>query len=846
MFADDWADSRRRGPIALAGALARASKDLLINGLGARLERSGGGMSWMDLRVTLRALLKRPGYSLVAVGTLALGIGGNTAIYSIVDAAYLDALPYPNDHELVVPYNMPDPSVGSGFAAFSAPFFAAMRDEGAFASVADIVPVTSNVGGEDAPERVSSAFVSQSFFEVAGVRPVLGRPFTIEEAAFGGPDVVVLGHSLWARRFGGDPAVVGQTVVINDRPTRILGVMPAGFALLFGGVEMWLPTRTDEAGFDRTAALNNNRLVVARLFPGQEPAAAEPRLASAVEALRARFPGSFEEAHSVRLVPLRDHLYGSARTSLFVLLGAVGLVLLIACANMANLQLVRGASRWGELAVRIALGSGRARLMRGMVLESVVLSIAGAAVGVLIAAGVVAIVRPLAPSSVPLGSGVLDGSVLLFTLALAVGSGVVFALVPAWLLLRGDIRNALGSAGRSAPVSRASNRTRSALVVAEIAMTAVLLIGSGLLLNSLAKLQAVDAGFARADRTLVPVALPSTRYPDLQSVELFHRQLLAELATLPGVDGAGLGQFIPLTGASNWGFIVDGADPEDVNFADYNLIAPGYLEAMGQRIVQGRGFTWQDADEAAPPVMLVSEAMAQRLWPDGDPIGRRLNVDTGETVWREIVGVVSDVRNRSLAQEPGDLMYFPTVALPMSSPRFMTLVVHHGQDEASLSGVRTLVASLDPTIPLSGLRPLADVARTSETRRLFMMTLLGIFAGIALILAAVGLFGVVSYTFAMRKREIGVRMAVGASRSTVLWMVIRQSGLLLALGLLVGMGGASLLTRFVESMLYDVGRLDPFTYLGVAAFLAAVTVLATWVPARRATAVPPASVLREQ
>jgi putative ABC transport system permease protein len=847
MFVDDWNRARALGMLATVGAVARLARDVLVNGLGARFDRKrGGGMWGLDLRVTLRALLRRPGYSLVAIGTLALGIGGNTAIYSIVDAAYLDALPYPDDHELVVPYNSADPSRGGGFAAFSAPFYSALRDVGVFQAVADIVPRTANVGGEDSPERVPGALVSASFFDVAQVQPFLGRAFTEEEAGPGGPDVVVLSHGLWQRRFGADAAIVGQTAIINDQPTTVVGVMPVGFSLLFDRVELWTPTHTDEATFNRTAALNNDRIVVARLPSGVSIETVEPRLRGAVERLQERFPATFEPEQSVRLVPLRNHLYGSARTSLFVLLGAVGLVLLIACANMANLQLVRGASRRGELAVRLALGAGSGRLIRGMLLESVVLSILGAGAGVLIAAGVVEAIRPLAPASVPLPtSGVLDGSVLLFTLVLAVGTGVIFALIPAWSVVGSDLRNALGSAGRSDTSPSGRSHARSALVVAEVAMTAVLLVGAGLMLNSLARLQNVDAGFDREDRVLVPVALPRTRYPDAASIRLFHQRLLEETTNLPAVASAGLGQFLPLTGASNWGFEAEGQEAGVIGFADYTLISPGYLDVVGQRVIRGRDLTWNDSEADAPPVVLVSEAMAKRLWPGQDPLGRRLNVDTGDAMWREVVGVVSDVRNRALAQEPGDIMYFPTVALPMSGPRAMSLVVHYAANEAPLTSLRSMMASLDPTIPVSGIRPLESIARSSETRRLFMMTLLGIFAGIALVLAGVGLFGVVSYSFAQRKREIGLRMAVGASRGAVLWMVVRQSAVLLGFGLLVGLGGASVLTRFVEPLLYDVGRVDPLTYLAVAAFLTAITALATWLPARRATSIAPASVLRE-
>lgn len=798
-----------------------------------------------DVRHALRGLMRTPAFTLVAVATLALGVGGTTAIYSIVDAAFLDPLPYPDAHELVVPYNAPAPDRGRGFAAFSAPFQLAIRDEGALSSVAALAPLAVGIGGVDRPERVAGARVSASFFDVAGVAPALGRGFADGEDRPGAAPVVVIGHDLWTRRFAADPAVVDRTLRVGDTPTTVVGVMPPGFELLLPGVELWLPLVVDEAALDRTAAVNNNRMLLARLPGGASLEQVEARLAGAVDRFRARFPDALTDDHAVHLVPLRRHLYGGARGSLLMLLGAVGLVLLIACANLANLLLVRAEARRQELAVRCALGAGRARILRELLTESLLLALAGGAAGATFASALLGLVRPLAPVDLPLPSATaLDASVLLFTVAVSLATGALFGAAPAWSAARSDPRSVLGEGGRGGHAGR-RGRARSTLVVAEVALTAVLLVACGLLVRSLVRLQAVDPGFGTDDRMAVELALPEGRYPDAPSMGAFYRRLVEELDALPGVAAVGLTQSLPLTPASNWGFEVDGIEDAGVGFADYTLVTPELPEALGMEVVRGRALTWADVEPEAQPVLMVSEATAKRLWPGGDPIGRRINIDLGPTVWREVVGVVSDVRNRSLADPPSDLLYFPPTDLPMTSPRAMTLVIHHPSSELPLTELRRIVSGLDPSIPVTRVRTLEAIASASEVRRRFMVTLLGLFAGLALALAAVGLYGVVSYTFSLRTREIGLRMAVGAGGREVVGLVLRQSGLLVGLGLVAGFAGAAAASRLLGGLLYDVGRTDPLTYAAVATFLGLVAGVATWAPARRAVRVDPASALRE-
>jgi predicted permease len=590
--------------------------------------------------------------------------------------------------------------------------------------------------------------------------------------------------------------------------------------------------------------VNNNRVLVARLPEGSTIEAVAQRLPAAVERMRERFPDAVSDEHAVSLVPLRRHLYGSARGSLFILLGAVSLVQLIACANLANLLLVRAEERRTELAVRAALGAGRIRLVRGVLTESLALSLLGAAAGLLVAMLMLEAVRPLAPANVPMPDGIArDGSVLLLTLLAAIATGLGFGLIPAWTAARKDLRDTLVEGARSG-TSRRRARARGTLVVAEVALTAILLVGAGLMLNTLRRLQSVDPGFGTEDRTAADIDLDAGRYPDPTDLNLFHRGLIEQIEASSGVEAAGLAQFLPLRDASNWGLEVEDRMDAGVVVADYNLVTPGYLDAMGMRVVSGRDITWDDAEPDAAPVLMVSEAMADRLWPGEDPIGRRINIDLASRVWREVVGVVSDVRNRSLAQPPGDLLYFPPVDLPMADPRGMSVVVHHPGDATAAADIRRIVTALDAAVPLTQLRDLSEIARASEARRLFVLVLLAMFAGLALVLAAVGLYGVVSYTFALRTREIGLRMAVGAGRGSVLGMVARQSAALVGSGLVVGLVGSAALARLLGSLLYEVGTTDATTYAAVIVFLGLVGGAATWIPARRATSVDPATILR--
>lgn len=797
-----------------------------------------------DVRYALRGFARRPGFTAVALVTLALGIGGNTAVFSIVDAAFLDPLPYPDDDRMVMVYNSPRP--GAAFVGLGDPSFVALRDaRGAFDAVAALAPGQANIGGGDRPERVAAMAASAGLFDVTGVEPVLGRRYTAEEDAPGADGVVVISHGLWQRRYGSDPGVLGTTLQVDSRSREVVGVMPRGFEVFRGGVDVWTPLAVDEAALDRTDALNNNRAVVARLAPGVTLERAEERATAALGAVRERFGDVLEAGHAVRLDTFRAWLVGDLRSDLMVLMGAVGFVLLIACANLANLLLVRAEARRRELAVRAALGAGRGRLARQLLTESVILALAGAVLGAGVAVLALEVVRPLAPEAVPIPEAVgLDLSVLLFTAGVAVATGLTFGLAPALTVLRTDLRDTLAEGGRGGGWSGRMG-LRKVLVAGEVALAAVLLVGSGLLVHSLVRLQEVDPGFRWEDRLVADVSISRSAYPTPESVRSFYETLTGRLEALAEADAVAVGQWIPLRGAVNWGFQARGATDDGVRFADYNLVGPDYFEVLGMPVLRGRAIRWSDVTSGRP-VVVVSEALAREAWPDGEALGRHVNVDIGEPVWREVVGVVGDVRNRSLAAEAGAMMYFPPVELSFAEPYGTSLVVRQEPGRRlTATDIRAVIRELDPAVPVEGVSSLADVVTDSETRRRFLMTLLVAFGGVALLLAGVGLYGVVGYAVSLRTRELGVRKALGAEPVRLLAMIARESGIVVAAGLLVGLASAAALGRILSGFLFGVEIVDPVTYGGVAAFLLLAGALAIWVPARRAAAVEPSRALRE-
>ncbi len=844
--------ARQRGAAAVAKLALRTAWDLATNvpALWWRSLRSRGadetGRTGMrtrldevlaDIRHALRGLRRNPGFAAVALLTLGVGIGAGSALFSILHPVLLAPLPFSDGDRVVLVENSPRP--GTRFVGLSDPFFAVIADaEAPFRASASLSPATVNVGGEDRPERVQAMRVSGGFFQAVRVAPLLGRVLGPDDDAPGSDDAVVISEGLWTRRFARDPGVVGSTVLVDGRPRAVVGVLPDDFRF-FADADAWMPLALDPAVLaDPARAVNNNRVVVGLLEPGQSLRTAEVALQPVAARIRTRFPDAAGEEQGLRLVGYRDWLVSGIRQGLLLLAGAVLLVLMVACANLANLLLVRNEGRHQEMAVRAALGAGRLRLARQLATESLVLGTLGGLLGLGIGQLTLTLLRPLVPAELGLPAHIpLSPTVLAFTLALGLATGLLFGVAPALLRLRRR-RGASGLRG-----STARSGLRSGLVVAQVGVTALLLVGAGLMVRSLARLGNVDPGFQASGRWTMDLVLSRSGYPDDESVAAFARQLTSEAAALPGVGTAAMAQDLPLRSGSNWGFTVEGQPDAGVRIADYDLVGPGYFSTMGIPLLQGRDFRWEDVDGTAP--VIVSASLAQELWPDENPLGRRINVNVDHTVWREVVGVAADVHNRSLAREPDAMMYFPPVDLPFADPLRLTLVLA-APAPPSIPAVHRLLSNLDGSIPPESLEPLSALVAASEARRRFLMGLLSTFAVITLVLAGVGLYGVVAYTVASRSRELGVRMALGAEPARVRAMVLRQGAVLAVGGLALGLPAALLASRFVSAFLYGVPATDPVTYAAVGAGLVAVALLATALPARRATRLDPARTLRTE
>lgn len=812
-----------------------------------------------DVRPAVRLLAARPGFTAVAAATLAIGIGATTLIFSIVEAVLLTPPPFADPDRLVVVWEHNIPRDRKTNVASPANVLAwrdaqqSFTDLGAF-SITATGSVTSP-GRE--PEQVSLQLVTAQLFPILGVEALIGRTITMEDDR---PDseVALISHRLWQRRFGAAPSTVGQTVSVSGRARTIVGVMPARFDLFDRNVDLWLP-----AGFDDAARQAGGRWLVpvARLRPNVSLAQARADMDRITTRLASEFPDR-NAGWTSNVVALDDQLVGGVRPALAVLLGAVGFVLLIACANVANLLLARATSRRRELAVRAALGAGRGRIVRQLLVESVGLAVIGGVGGVLVAAwGLEALLSATAEQfPIPrLDSAALDGTVLGFTLLVSLATAVVFGLAPALSASRLDLNAALKEGARGTSVGH--GRLRAALVVAEVAMAVVLLAGAGLLVRSFQHLVAVDPGFEPQQALVFQVSLPGATYSEPSSRVTFFQELQSRLARLPGVVAAGGVSFLPLDGmgAATSFRALDRPEPQKGQepVADVRMISGAYFSAMGIPLVRGRLFAKAEmaaasstvlfADSPRPVttgVVVVNEAMAREMWPGEDPIGKRLLVNWSDPeVTDEVIGVVGDAR---LVELDGEIR--PTVYYPHNRTAYTTMnvVVRSAVDPASLGpAVVAQVREMDPQQPVAKLRTLETVVDTSVGQRRIVMVLAGLFAFVALLLAAIGLYGVMAYLVAERTREIGVRVALGAQRAAVLGMVVRRGLALAVLGALAGLVGALALTRLMRSLLFDVTPADPATHLVVVSVLMVVCVLACLVPAWRATRVDPVVALRQ-
>ncbi|MQA91164.1 MAG: FtsX-like permease family protein [Gemmatimonas sp.] len=809
-----------------------------------------------NLRYAMRTLRRNPGFTAIAVITLGIGIGANTAVFSIVDAVLLRPLPYAAPDRLVSVKNRWE---GETRGMVSPDEFFDYREQvGAFEAVGAYGFGMMNLTGDGEPERVRNGFVTSDVLPLLS-EPHVGRVFTAEEQRpFS--DLVVLSYGLWQRRFGGSPDVIGRELQADGQTLRVIGVMPAGFRLPedFATGEMtdlYVPFGIQP----RTVPNRDSRFVraVARLEPGVEPA----RAAEELRALAASFTDDYPDAYpadmrfSATAVPLGEDVLGPTRPALLVLLGAVGFVLLIACANLSNLLLARVETRQREFAVRAALGAGRGRLARQVLTETVLLGLGGGGLGILVAFWGTRLFIPLAPDDFPrIDAVTVDLRVLAFALGMSLVTALAIGLVALFRVSYDRAYDVLRQEGRGATADRRGGSVRGVLVVVELAFALVLLVGAGLLVRSFARLMAVDPGYRTENILTVDLSLPPAEYESDESVRAFYSNVRRRVAALPGAVESGAVARLPLASeAGDLGFQIEGRpelDDERSPNADGQVITPGYLFALGITLVRGRGITERD-DTRSPGVVVINQTMAERYWPGEDPIGQRIRLGPEPGV-ATIVGIVRDVRQGSLAVESRPEMYLPHqqfhfVGGDGSAERDMTVVLRTAGEPAPLtSAVRREISTLDPNLPLGEFRTMEQVVETSTARSRLLTWLVAVFSTLALLLAAVGIYGLISYTVGQRTREIGIRIALGARPRDGARLVIRQSIRIVALGIGIGIACAFALTRFLESLLYEVSPTDPSTIAGVSAALLAVALLAAWLPARRAARTDPIHALRAE
>jgi putative ABC transport system permease protein len=792
-----------------------------------------------DIRYAVRQLMASPAFTIVAILTLALGIGATTAIFSVVNGVLLRPLPYPHPDSLVLVYEIV-PQYGR-FSVAPANFLDWRRQNTVFQRIATYSTSSASFTEGGNAERITSAAVSWDLFELLEVTPVLGRSFREDEDAPGKNSVIVLSYGMWQRRFGGDPNVLGRSITLSGVPVTIVGVMPQGFYFPTRAVEFWQPIALNPANATRGGHFLG---VIARAKSGIPLERAGAEMKAIAERLANEYPKNSAN-ESAEVVLLREQVVGSIRPALLTLLGAVGVVILIACANVANLLLVRASVRGKEIAIRAALGAGKRRLVSQMILESLVLSIAGGALGLLLAYLVLQPIKTLSAGSIPRVDDVsVDLPVLLFALTISLATGVLFGLAPAWHALHTSLVELLKEGGRSSAAT-GSRWVRGGLLIVEVALSIVLLVGAALLLRSFSRLTHVDPGF-RADNVLAfRVALPNATYPQPYNRIAFYDRMLADLEALPEVTAAGLVQSMPLRGDYLLSFAVQGRPepkPGDELSANYRSASPDYFRALGIPLLRGRVFNQQDTDKS-PMVAIVDDAFVRRHFPNEDPIGHRIDIGNGKDGFYEIVGVVGDVRYNGLDEKATPTMYVPARQDVFSA--VWVVVQTTGDPTHVATSVRQVVSNIDRALPAFLMSPVANVVADSVAQQRFSMLLLGLFAGIAAFLAAVGLYGVVGYTVSQRTQEIGVRIAMGAQRGQVLGLVVGSGMKLAVAGVLIGVGGALLLSRVIEKMLFEITPLDATSYLSTSLFLLVIAAIACYIPARRAMRVDPIVALRQ-
>ena len=816
-----------------------------------------------DIRFALRMLRKSPGFTAVAILTLALGIGASTAVFSLVDAALLKPLPFPHAERIVFPWRLPKHGVNLGFDVYPwgrLDFLFFSQQSKTFDALGAFLSDSFNLTGTGEPERLNGLRVSTGFFPSLGVSPALGRTFTDQEDRLGNAHEVVLGDALWRQRFGADPSILGRSIDLNGVPYAVIGVMPRGFVFPRANempdvftfapqTQLWVPLALDR----RSAPIpyeSDELAVVGRMKPGVTIAQAQTDMdvmGKRLEIGRRNGEGWFNSI----VTPLTRQAAGDTRQPLLLILAAVGVVLLIACSNVASLLLTRSLNRTREFTVRAALGAGASRLIRQSLTESIVLAIVGGATGVCLAELVVYFVKTFGPSSIPrLSETGLDVRILLFAFGVTFFTGVLFGLAPALSTARENLVESLKDGGQRAGSNLSTQKTRNSFLVSQIALALVLVVAAGLLTRSLYHLLAVNPGF-RAERSLTfELSLPAAKYSDQTHIVSFYQEALRKLRAIPGVQAAGITELVPLDGATESTairfFNAPRLTASDVQMANYTMVSSGYFAAVGTPILRGRPFL--DSDSAnSPPVTIISSAMADKYWPGQNPIGKQVAPAGAAFPLATIVGVTADVKRLSIRESPPPEMYVPYTQKVWPSLLTMDAILRTTEDPASVTAsARDAVHSIDPDLPIAKVRTLANIVSTSMTEPLFSALLLAAFGGLALLLATIGMYGVISYSVAQRTQEIGIRMVLGAGPRSVFRMVLGQGARLAVLGIAMGLAAALAVTRVMSSFLYGVRATDPLTFTAVSLLLLGVALLACFLPARRAMKVDPMVALRHE
>jgi putative ABC transport system permease protein len=815
---------------------------------------------WQDLRYGWRILRRNPGFATVAVLTLAIGIGANAAIFSVVHTVLLRPLPFADPGRLVVLWDT-DANRKVLRGTVSPAEFLDWRDMNhVFDALAAIRPSYVTLTGEGVPEQTFGVHTTGNLFRTLGVKAILGRDFLPEEEKPGHEQVAMLSYGIWQRRFGGDIGVIGRSIVVDYKPYTIVGVLPQGFSL-FGTsapLDIWIPFAFDRAQLNRE---DHELVVLGRLKQGVQLAGAQAEMEAIIAALKKQYP-QVDQRNGIRVVGFQNELTHNVRPALIVLFAAVVFVLLIACANVANLMLARAATREREIALRAALGAGRRRILRQLLTESVLLAVIGGTLGILVGYLGIRFFHDVLPAAgnheIPLASGIsLDGNVLAFVVGLSVLTGVIFGSAPAIQISRSELSESLKEGGRGSNGGRRSHFIRSSLIVSEVALSLMLLVGAGLLIRSFVRLMSEDLGFDPSNLLTMQLQLPETNYTAASRVTNFYDQVLTQSRAIPGVKSVSAINFLPLSGWADYcDFDIAGrvTPPSGEQFTSrYRVIDSQYLRTMSIPVEEGRDFAASDGPASAG-VVLINEALRHRYWANEDPVGKQIRIHLpavrtpwepqSRDSWLTIVGVVGDIREWDWGLDKIPALYLPYTQNPS---RLMSLVLRANGDPGQLtSAVRHIVEGLDANQPVTMVHTMDDLLAQAVSQRRLSMLLLAVFAAVAMLLAAVGIYGVMAYAVAQRNHEIGIRMALGAEPGDVLRMVVGDGMRLAGIGLLAGLIGSFVAMRYLQSQLYGVGPGDPFTFACVALALATVAAMASYFPARRATKVDPLVALRHE